>query len=75
MAKRQLLENIFRFINILLYTDQFFHNDYLDFSWFEVKLNTFISIQNGGSKMFGGSSSFFKDTRLHHDINAVVKGH
>ena len=42
MAKRQLLENIFRFINILLYTDQFFHNDYLDFFWFEVKLNTFI---------------------------------
>ena len=42
MAKWQLLENIFRFINILLYTDQFFHNDYLDFFAFEVTLNTFI---------------------------------
>ena len=42
MAKWQFLENIFRFINILLYTDQFSHNDYLDFLGFEVKLNTFI---------------------------------
>ena len=29
MAKCQLLENIFRFINILLYTDQFLYNDYI----------------------------------------------
>ena len=42
MAKWQLLENIVRFINFLLYTDQFFCNDYLDFFWFEVKLKTFI---------------------------------
>ena len=42
MANWQLLENIFRCINILLYTDQFFFNDYLDFFGFEVKLNTFI---------------------------------
>ena len=41
MAKWQLLE-FFRFITILLYTDQFLHNSYLDFSGFEVKLNTFI---------------------------------
>ena len=41
-AKWQLLENIFRFINSLLYTDKFLHNDYLDFFGFEVKLNTFI---------------------------------
>ena len=25
--------------------------------------------------MTGGSSSFFKDKRRHHDITAVVKGH
>ena len=42
MAKWQLLENIFRFINTLLYTDQFLYNDYIDFSGFEVKLNAFI---------------------------------
>ena len=75
MAKWQLLENIVRFINFLLYTDQFFCNDYLDFFWFEVKLKTFIWVQNGGPKMVGGFSSFFKDKRRHHDITAVVKGH
>ena len=41
MAKWQFLE-FFRFRNILLYTDQSLHNDYLDFSGFDVKLNTFI---------------------------------
>ena len=59
----------------VIHRSLFFHNDYIDFFDFEVKLNTFIQIQNGGSKIAGGSSSFFKDKRRHHYITAVVKGH
>ena len=51
----------FCFLNIPLYTDQFFYNDYLDYTGFAYEMEYISLIQNDGCKMANGFRTFFNN--------------
>ena len=51
----------FCFLSILLYPDQFFYNDYLDYTGFVYEMEYISFIQNDGNKMANGFRTFFNN--------------